>query len=108
MSLIRHAACLFDPPSTHGLNQPHTRLQTQSPYPALSHPINHQAVRTFTIDVLCANKLEPVITYAREPEHCQYHSEILSVHGCPKVGRYQQQRDSLRGWESGRRAAGVQ
>jgi len=25
------------------------------------------------------------VTYAREPEHCQYHAEVLSVHGCPKV-----------------------
>lgn len=29
--------------------------------------------------------MEPVVTYAREPEHCQYHAEVLSVHGCPKV-----------------------
>lgn len=46
-----------------------------------------QAQRTFTIDVVCANKLDPVVTYAREPEHCQYHAEVLSVHGCPKVRR---------------------
>lgn len=48
-----------------------------------------QAQRTFTIDVVCANKLDPVVTYAREPEHCQYHAEVLSVHGCPKVRRQQ-------------------
>ena len=40
--------------------------------------------RTFTIDIICANKMEPVIDYLREPHHCQYHAEVQSVYGCPR------------------------
>ena len=40
--------------------------------------------RSLTIDVICADKMQPVIDFMREPEHCQYHASIRSVHGCPK------------------------
>ena len=40
--------------------------------------------RSLTIDVICDNKMQPVIDFMREPEHCQYHASIRSVHGCPK------------------------
>lgn len=42
---------------------------------------NHQ--RRFTIDMPCANKLNPIPTHAYETEHCSYTVTMPSVYGCP-------------------------
>jgi hypothetical protein len=41
-------------------------------------------LRSATIDVLCHDALEPIVESALEPEKCQYHIVMRSVHGCPK------------------------
>ena len=43
-----------------------------------------QVMRTLTIDMLCGNKKPYIIDYAQEPDLCQYHIEMTSVHACPK------------------------
>jgi len=41
-------------------------------------------LRSATIDVYCANT-EKVILSAQEPSECNYHLQMKSYYGCPKV-----------------------
>ena len=41
-------------------------------------------LRTSTIDIECAN-VPSLILSALEPERCQYHLTMQSMHGCPRV-----------------------
>ena len=39
--------------------------------------------RQFTVDMPCANRLNPIPTHAYETEHCSYTVTMPSVYGCP-------------------------
>ena len=44
------------------------------------HPVEQ---RKFTIDLVCADRLNPTPTHAYEIHHCSYKATIPSIYGCP-------------------------
>lgn len=44
---------------------------------------NPPVQRTFKVELLCADKLNPIPTHALEYSHCEYTVTLPSVYGCP-------------------------